>query len=301
MTERRRLAGPSLAILLLLASSSAARAADPALDQAKTLYAAAAFEEALVAIGRVDAAQSGEPDVLLYKALCLLALGRPQEAATATRTLVSSTPTFVPETGTLPPRFRTLWTDTRKATLPAITREMFSSARARYQSKDYLPALTQFEQVLALADDPAWKDSAEATDIRTLASGFIDLAQAALPKLQPGPTPQPLAAAPTPPPPAPRPQPIVIEVAMAIRQDMPKWSPSDRVIARQSFDGAVRISIDAAGNVTEAVMVRPTHIIYDTLLLRAARDWRYRPALRNGQPIASEKVIEIHLGAVNEE
>ncbi len=299
MTERRRRVGLWLIALSLLASSrTPAWAADPALDQAKTLYQAASFEDALAAIGRVDAAQSAEPEVLLYKALCLLALGRPQEAAVATRTLVNAAPAFTPDTGSLPPRFQTLWTDTRKAELPAITREMFSTARSRYQSKDYKPALGQFEEVLALTNDPAWKDSADANDLRTLASGFIDLSQAAIPKPPP---PPPVEVVVVPPPAPPRPEPIVVTAAIAIRQDMPRWSPPDRSIARQSFDGSVRIVIDATGKVTEAMMMRPTHPSYDVQLLRAARGWTYRPATRNGVAVPSDKIVEVHLAVANQE
>jgi TonB family protein len=297
MSDRWQPIRPSLFFLALMAGSGAAYAADPAFDQAKMLYESASFEEALAAIGRVDAAQSAEPDVLLYKALCLLALGRPQDAAATTRTLVSAAPLFAPDTTQLPPRFQTLWTDTRKDALPTVTKELFSKARARFQSKEYVTAVGQFEQVLVLTNDPAWKDSADASDLRTLASGFIDLAQAAIPKPEPGP-PATLVAAPAP---APRPEPVVVTAAVAIRQDLPRWSPPDRVLARMSFDGAVRVRIDATGKVTDATMVRPTHISYDLALMRAARLWSYRPATRNGQPIESEKVVEVRLAAANEE
>lgn len=290
-----RFVGPAL-FVFVLAGSTPASAADPALEQAKTLYASASFEDALAAIGRVDNASGAEPEVLLYKALCLLALGRPQEAAVAARAIVSSAPTFVPDTSDLPPRFQTLWTETRKATLPTVTRELFASARTRYQSKEFAPALGQFQQILQLTNDATWKDSAEATDLRTLASGFIDLAQASIPKPEPGP---PVVAAAPPPPP--EPAPIIIESAVPIKQDMPRWAPTDRSIARQNFDGAIRVLIDAAGKVTEAMMVRPTHISYDQALLRAARNWTFKPALRNGQPVASEKIVEVHLAAANEE
>ncbi|MEQ1757888.1 MAG: TonB family protein [Vicinamibacterales bacterium] len=298
MTHPTRLAVPSLLVIALVMIGTPAWAADPALDQAKTLYAAASFEDALAAIGRVAPAQSAEPEVLLYKALCLLALGRPQEAGVATRTLVNAAPGYAPDTTELPPRFQTLWTDTRKAALPGVSREMFGRARTQYQAKDFIPALGLFEQVLALTNDPAWKDTPEATDLRTLASGFIDLAQAAIPKPEPGPPPAAVAVAP---PPAPRPEPIVITAAVIVRQDLPRWSPPDRTIARMNFDGAVRVTIDATGKVTSASIVRPTHPSYDVQLLRTARDWSYRPATRNGQPIESEKTVEVHLAAAQEE
>lgn len=288
---------PSFVLLVALASAPPLEAADPALEQAKSLYEAASFEDALAAINRIDPALGADAEVLLYKALCLLALGRAQEAGIATKTLVTVTPTFAPDTASLPPRFQTLWTDTRRAVLPLVSRELFGAARVRFQAKDYVPALEQFEQVLAFANDPAWKDTMDAADLRTLAEGFIDLSQAAIPK--PEPVPAPVAV--VEPPPAPAPMPVVIEPAQVLRQDFPVWNPPDRLIARQSFAGTIRVAIDATGRVTDATIVAPTHISYDTLLLRAARDWRYRPALRNGQPIASERVVEVRLTAANEE
>jgi len=71
--------------------------------------------------------------------------------------------------------------------------------------------------------------------------------------------------------------------------------------SRPPAAGEVRVAIDETGKVTEAAMVKPTHASYDALLLRAARDWTYKPAMRNGRPIASEKVVEIHLEAANQE
>jgi TonB family protein len=298
MTNHRRLAGSSLLVIALLLRSTLAWAADPALDQAKTLYAAASFEDALAAIARVAPAQSAEPEVLLYKALCLLALGRPQEAGAATRTLVNAAPGYAPDTTELPPRFQTLWIDTRKAALPGVSREMFVRARAQYQEKNFIPALGLFEQVLALTNDTAWKETAEATDLRTLASGFIDLTQAAIPKPEPGPPPAAVAVTP---PPAPRPEPVVVTAAVVLRQDLPRWAPPDRTFARMTFNGAVRVVIDATGKVTAASIVRPTHPSYDVQLLRATRDWSYRPATRNGQPIESEKTVEVNLAAAQEE
>jgi protein TonB len=57
----------------------------------------------------------------------------------------------------------------------------------------------------------------------------------------------------------------------------------------------VRVTIDATGKVTGAVMDRPVYPPYDRQLLVAARGWTYRPATRNGQPVASERLVEIVL------
>jgi len=303
MTPRRRLVAPTVpALLLAFVVGATAQATDPALDQAKSLYASASFEDALAAIARVDPTLAAAPEVLLYKALCLLALGRPLDASTATRTLVTTAPLYAPEATDLPPRFQTLWNDTRKSVLPGVAREYFAGARTRYQSKDFEAAATQFEQVVTLTNDPAWKDTSEALDLRTLASGFVELAEASIPKPEPVPAPAaevpPVPAPAAPPPPAP--VPIVVEPATVIRQEMPRWSPPDRMLARMNFDGAVRVQIDETGRVTSAEIVRSAHPSYDAQLLRAARGWTYRPATRNGQPIASERVVEVHLAASQE-
>jgi len=57
--------------------------------------------------------------------------------------------------------------------------------------------------------------------------------------------------------------------------------------------GSVLISIDATGRVTDAKMQQPVYPSYDRLLLEAARTWRYRPAIRDGQPTASQLIVPI--------
>jgi hypothetical protein len=38
---------------------------------------------------------------------------------------------------------------------------------------------------------------------------------------------------------------------------------------------------------------RPIHPLYDAALLAAARDWKYKPATLNGQPVKFRKMIQI--------
>jgi protein TonB len=86
-----------------------------------------------------------------------------------------------------------------------------------------------------------------------------------------------------------------VQPAVAVFQALPRWQPENSNIARSSYSGAVRVTIDANGKVTQAVMDRPVYPSYDRLVLAAAREWTYRPATRNGQPVASERVVEIVL------
>ena len=79
-----------------------------------------------------------------------------------------------------------------------------------------------------------------------------------------------------------------------VKQDLPVWVPPDQG-SRREFRGAIRVSIAPDGRVTGAKMEPAVHPAYDRLLMQAALNWQYQPALRDGSPIASEKVVEVVL------
>jgi TonB family protein len=85
------------------------------------------------------------------------------------------------------------------------------------------------------------------------------------------------------------------EPAVPISQALPRWQPENSLVARLTYEGSVRLTIDATGHVTGAVMERATYPQYDRLVLAAAREWTYRPATLKGQAVASERVVEIQL------
>jgi len=118
--RQRAVAGIALALLVFTAGT--ARAADEPLADAKALYAAASFEDALAALGKLDTSSAVTPTALEYKALCLLALGRTAEARAATAALVTVSPSYQPTDTELSPRYLTLLTDTRRQMLPAIAK-----------------------------------------------------------------------------------------------------------------------------------------------------------------------------------
>jgi TonB family protein len=298
MTMKSRIA--LLAVVASLSTVSFARAADEPLADAKALFAAASFDGALAALDRLDSANGGRPEALEYKALCLLALGRSADAQRITETLVTTVPTFAPADADLSPRFIELLTETRRRMVPVIARKLFADAREQYRAKNHADARRTFEQVVTLASDGVWRETADADDLRTLASGFLDLLE--------GPTAAkaaPAAAAPEPvtptvvPPPA---APVAtaaalgqVEAPVPIRQAMPQWVAPDRVSALRTFHGAIKVRIGADGHVVDVAMATATHPDYDRMLLQAARAWVYTPATRNGQPIEVEKVVEFFL------
>jgi hypothetical protein len=259
-------------------------AAQETLAKAKALYDAAAYEEALTLL-----APEQVPEAQQYKALCMLALGRSQDATGAVETLVSATPTFEPSTDDLPPRFVTLVADAKRKLLPGIARRTFTEGREQFRSGNHEQALRKFDLVMTITSSPLLKETPDAEDLRTLASGFIDLARA--------------SAAARPEPKAPEP-PKVAEAAApgvppdvvqptAIRQPIPPI-PSG-VNGLGSPTASVRVEIGTDGKVVGAVMQQSAHPLYDRMVLQAARDWLYTPAMLNGRPVPSEKLVTIQL------
>jgi hypothetical protein len=56
------------------------------------------------------------------------------------------------------------------------------------------------------------------------------------------------------------------------------------VFGQLGFTEPCRLSIDATGKVTNAVMDPSVYPPYDRLVLAAAREWVYRPATQDGSP-----------------
>jgi TonB family protein len=83
--------------------------------------------------------------------------------------------------------------------------------------------------------------------------------------------------------------------AIAIEQTFPSWRPTDAVTALRRFTGAVNIRIGKDGQVVSATIEVATDPDYDKQLLVAARSWRYKPAMRNGEPIESDKLVTYSL------
>src|ERR1041384_4235153 len=158
-----------LTVAAAMSLASIVHAADEPLSDAKALFASASFDGALAALERLDAANAAQPEALEYKALCLLALGRPADAQKITETLVTTVPTFAPAEGDLSPRFFELLTETRRRIAPTVARRLLADAREQFRAKKTADAQRAFEQVMTLAGDRVWRETAEAEDLRTLA------------------------------------------------------------------------------------------------------------------------------------
>ena len=82
---------------------------------------------------------------------------------------------------------------------------------------------------------------------------------------------------------------------MVISQPIPRWTPPNDMDRRSGFKGLIEVTIDANGNVTSATLQQSVHPLYDEKLLAMARTWKYKPAMRNGVPTSSIKVVAIQL------
>ena len=259
------------------------------LDAVKALYAEASYEAALQALDRLPATEIRAPEAQQYRVLCLLALGKTTEAQRAAEALIAATPTDIPSAEEFPPRFMGLFNETRRRMLPAIVTRAFDEARELYKTNKAAEASAQFERVLALSADPMFANSTEIDTMRTLASGFVELlrGQAAVHAAAAKPATPPAAAAP--------PVAKALVASVAIRQNLPPWVAPDRLAASREWSGSVKVVIGTDGRVKSASMIRRMHPSYEQVLLAATRNWLYKPATMGGQPVESERVLEVQL------
>jgi tetratricopeptide (TPR) repeat protein len=275
--------------LLLLASASAA--AQDSLAPIRNLYASAEYEEALTAIGRLksNADPGGVVEIDRYRALCLIALGRSAEADQAIERTVTLDPLYQPAAADASPRVREAFAAVRRRVLPTVVRSLYASAKAAYDRKAFAEAADGLDKTVRVIDNLEGSNP-ELGDLRMLASGFLDLSKAAIakPSLPPSSNvaKSPVALAPA--------SPLPFSNVVAKRQDLPPL-PFSLATTRGQYRGAIEVEINEAGNVVGARVIQSVHVLYDPLLLVAAREWKYEPARIDGRPTAVRKRVEVVL------
>ena len=311
-----------LIVTALLGTVAPARAEDK-LAEALRLYDDAMYTRALEALDQLTIAQPSAR-VHQYRALCLIALGRPDAAERAMADIVAGDPFFALEPEAASPRVAAQFAAVRKRLLPPLIRRGFADATALYREGASGRARQRFDDVLRLLDDAALQSDQSLADLALVASAFVELTKAQAP-----PPPQPLAvisrpivvatappvlAAPADPEPAPpaAPSSVVVasapgpmrvaasapaafEPAVAVVRPLPKWTPPDVRAASRTFAGSIALEVDARGRVIAAASRRTIHPAYDPVVLAAARNWVFQPARENGRPIQSEVTVEIEL------
>jgi hypothetical protein len=298
----RRIA--TVLIIVTTTRSAAVMAADDSLAAARTLYASAAYEDALALLERLPKDASSDAfTVHQYRAFCLLALGRTSEAQSAIEAVIAADPLYRPSDGEVSPRVRTAFTEVRRRLLPSIVQQQYAQAKSAFERKEFADSAKGFTRVLKVLADPDLATAASQpplSDLRTLAGGFQELsAQAAAPP--------PLATvAAAPPPPALPPQ--VMEPArprldlqvydatnpkvvppLVLRQELPPYN----VRVPGVTSGSMEVVIDERGMVERATIKTSVNPMYDRLAVSAARNWRYQAASIDGTPVKYRKVIQI--------
>jgi hypothetical protein len=279
-----------LATLLLMSIPRLAGAQD-LLANARTQYQAAAYDEALttlqqLASNKAALSATDARDLEEYRFLCLLALGRKDEARVAMGVVVKSDPLYTLDAGSTPPRVVTAFTEVRRELLPQIATQLYAESKAAYDKKATADARAGFEQLMTMLADPDMQG--KLTDLGTLAKGFLDLsATAAAPAAAAAPVAAPVEAVA---------KAAVVVPPVAIQQNVPPI-PSNLLRMTQLKGGVLELMIDETGKVEEAKFTSPIHPVYDGMVTSAAKGWKYKPATADGKPIKYRKTIRIAVQA----
>ena len=308
METVRRIARWLLAAALLFTAAGSLRAADP-LQEARELYATAAYDESLAALARLDDPALAD-QIDEYRALCLIALHRDGDAGLTVERLVRRHPVALEHPADRSPKFVELYQAVWRRLVPELAVGAYDAAKASFEAKDYSAAARQFGAALELLRNAT--ETASLRDLTRVAGEFRDLAEQRLAAIPPQPAPEPErqatrqaadpSPAPTPvaallPPPASiaapfAPIPRVYDAAdldvtppVAVEQAMPPWNPPWDYAARNTYNGRLQIVVGDDGAVKSAEILRQSFSVYDGLLLNAVKKWRYLPAQKRNQPV----------------
>jgi TonB family protein len=305
---------------VLAAAAAGPRAQDP-LSAAKDQYASAAYEDALSTLSRVDGAASGVArQVDEYRAFCLYALGRTREAESIAESMIRREPLARLDAADASPRLESMFAEVRKRLLPSLIRDRFRVARAALEQKSLSgaePQLTEARLMIAEAERLGVKDDGLA-DLSVLVDGFLQLIRssadqrpAALPaaavpvaSAAGRPADQSPAGGSRPFEPAPAPSPAAaaariysvedegVVPPVVIEQRMPAMTVELQAITKASkTSGAIDVVIDENGRVADAAIRQSLNSSFDVLIVRTARNWKYRPATKDGTPVRYRKTL----------
>jgi hypothetical protein len=289
------------------------------------LYLAAAFEDALTALADLPP-ETDSDQADKFRALCLLALNRTDDARRALARLATRRPMLELDEAESP-KLVSMFREARAQVLPAAVKALYGAAKSSFERGDLTMAVAQFGDVIRLISENELTGDAALADIELVAEGFSKLANHQLSAQNlttdlatpgaPAPAVATVTSAPASAggtsPAAPRavaavPATVIYSAddgnvvpPVAIDQTLPRWTPPTVGDYRsQTFSGALELIIDETGGVVSVSLVQPLNVMYDQLLVHAARRWRYRPALRNGQPVKYRKQINVVLHRADE-
>jgi len=266
--------------------------ADPTaeLAAARSLYAAAAYEDALEKLSRIGG-ENVRDQVDTYKALCLLALGRTRESEKVIEQILTRNPQYLPDEKEVSPRLVAAYRTVRARLLPTAARNMYAAARASYDEKKYELAAAQLRELLTLLNSE--EPDTMLADLKLLAEDYLRLAEST-------------SETPTPPNVAilcisrvtvPK-GPIyssLDKTAIApveISRPVPIWE-APRGTAPGLYQGVVEIVIDEQGRVESACVRQSIAQAFDAEVLAYTDKWRFQPASKGGVPVKYRRSYEV--------
>jgi TonB family protein len=291
-----RITSTAVTCLVILLLTAARLHAQDTLATARDLYASAEYDNALKLLERLSATSGEEQQSIdLYRSLCLLAVGRNQDAERSIETIIARDPLYRPN-DELSPRMRNAFSDAKRRVLPAIVQQQYAEAKGAFERKEFETAAFGFKRVVEALNDPDMGVAAKQpplSDLRTLAAGFHDLSVKGIP---PPPPPAPVAVAPPAAAPVRLPPRIYtgeernVVPPRVVVQTLPKYPGA---VPPRGVTGVVEIVINEGGAVESAAMVVPVTSSYDKMVMTAATKWQYQPAMMNGTPVKFRKRIQI--------
>jgi TonB family protein len=295
-----------LVALLGPAGPSHARGADDPLSDIVRLYGSAAYAETLASLDRLDYHTFGEL-IDEYRALCFLALDRELDAESAIESLIVRHPQPLDDIAARSPKFAALYLSVRKRVIPSIATAVYNRGKASLERQDYEEAAAAFAETSMLASD---EGSDSLIDLRMLANEFRSLTEQQMHKARAPELPEAVLATALPvpslpPPPPPREFPPIdrvygpgdddVKAPTVIDQTLPTWMPPTALVKGSAFRGVLKVVVDQDGTVASAEITRRSFLWYDEQLLKAARQWRYRPAMKGNHAVQYLRVIEYTL------
>jgi len=322
---------------LIAAAAAAATAEQNPLERAKDLYASAAYEEALSTLARVNDSVASTPEVQRqvdeYRAFCLFALGRQEEAESVAEGIIRREPMARLDATDASPRLVAMFAAVQKRILPGLIRDQYRKLRPQIDQKQFIaaePSLAETRRMLHEAERIGAMDDGLG-DLGVLIDGFLALAHArsevrapaaaaaassgnaaAVPAAAPAPpaaTPiaaavdgSPVGAAGAPDVSrAPKPRVYSVEDAdiappVPVYQREPSVPVDLMTILRAAHKPTIMsLMIDETGAVKKAEVRVSVNRRYDALLTHAAVQWKYRPALKDASPVPYEKLVVVEV------
>jgi protein TonB len=97
---------------------------------------------------------------------------------------------------------------------------------------------------------------------------------------------------------------LLASLPVSVRADdsdtraVPLKTPPPRYPEQMRSDGisglvTVKVSIDPSGNVAECTVSKSSRAEFEQAALSAIKTWKFRPASKDGQPVASQLIIPI--------